>query len=190
MTTLQEQIGENVRAHRERVGLTQAEMGRRMGEAMAGKGWTRQAVSQIESGARQLTASELLWLAAVLSVTVPQLYESDRAVTLPSGRTMGPEVLDALTAASNADRDRHLRLRAPLRGLRRAQQLLNQHGMLQAVELARLEAIAAGAPDPQPDGSAFQVNAFRLADRLERESREAGTTELPPVELDEREGQS
>lgn len=58
--TVEREIGKRIRAWREANDLTQAEVGVRLGEQFNGKPWTRQAVSNAESGGRSFTAVETL----------------------------------------------------------------------------------------------------------------------------------
>jgi transcriptional regulator with XRE-family HTH domain len=66
MTTTAIDIGRRVREARERAGVSQAEIGRRMG-------WARQTVSQIELGVRSVLAQELDDLARALDAEVDEL---------------------------------------------------------------------------------------------------------------------
>lgn len=69
-------VGDRIRAAREAAGISQLELGSRLGRAQS-------AISYWESGARQINASELLVVAAVLAVPP--------AVLLPIGsRRAGP----------------------------------------------------------------------------------------------------
>lgn len=143
MTTLQEHIGGNVKALR---GNTSP---RELGAALAlwlGKPWTRQAVWEAENGKRAFTAAELLALAAVLDVTLPQLFECTDNVQLPSGKTMPPEVIDALVSGTNNDRDHTLRLLGSARALKRARSELTRFVLGLSEEVSELERTAHGAP--------------------------------------------
>lgn len=62
-------VGRRVRWARQERGLTQAALGRRIGELL-GNAWFPQAVSEAEHGRRQFTAEELLALAYVLDKPV------------------------------------------------------------------------------------------------------------------------
>ena len=143
MTTLQEHIGGNVKALR---GDTSP---RELGAALAqwlGKPWTRQAVWEAENGKRAFTAAELLALAAVLDVTLPQLFECADNVLLLSGDTMPPAVIDALVSGTNNERDRTLRLLASARALKRADTEVMMFRLGLEEEMREIERIAHGAP--------------------------------------------
>lgn len=145
MRTLEQQIGENVRALRgER---TMKWLGAEL-EPYLGRRWSRQAVWDAERGRRDFKAAELVALADALDVTVPQLLESDQPVTVPSGRAMTTEALDALSAPRDADRDRWLAIQAELRGLRTFREKLSELHAVYSAQLVRLQAAVQGQEPP------------------------------------------
>lgn len=68
-----EVVGQRLRAVREYLGLSQAELGRRLA-AYLGRPWFPQAVSEAEHGRRQFTAEELLALAVLLDKPVSWFF--------------------------------------------------------------------------------------------------------------------
>jgi transcriptional regulator with XRE-family HTH domain len=85
--TVEELVGQNVRERRKRRGMTQEGLGAEL-EQYLGRAWSRQAVSQAESGQRAFPASELLALTLALECTVNHLLNPpglDGSVTLPGG---------------------------------------------------------------------------------------------------------
>ncbi len=102
---------------------------------------------KVEKGQRDFTPADLLALAWVLDVTVPQLFETLEPVSMPAG-TLAPEVVEALTVGVNHERDRLLRLSASARALRQAQVELSVLTGAMGLELSRLQAAVAGAADP------------------------------------------
>lgn len=173
--TVEEVIGANVAVLRG--GETQAALGSALAPFLGGEGWSRQTVWKAERGMRQFTPAELLALAAVLDVTLPQLFESPDPVKLPGG-TLSAEAIDALVAGTNDVRDYHVRLSAAVRGMERVGQDLNRLSLLHAAQLARLDRAIHGAPDPEPpveSAPSFARAAYsadRLAARLEQPREE------------------
>lgn len=145
--TLNEVIGANIRALRERQGVTLEALGVALGPVVGGAGWSRQTVWKAERGLRDFTPVDLLAIAWVLDATVPQLFETVESIAVPGGQ-MSAEVVEGLMRGTNRDRDRNLRLRDSARALQVA------HGDIAAfvgalgVELVRLNAAVAGAPEP------------------------------------------
>lgn len=68
-----EVAADNMRAWRLKRGLSQDELGRRM--RALGTAWSQAAVSQVEQHGRDLTIEEVLRLALVLEVTIPDLLD-------------------------------------------------------------------------------------------------------------------
>ena len=62
-------VGQRIRQHRKRLGLTQAELHKRMGSNTAGRSF----LSKIEFDDRNVTASELVSLARIFSITTDEL---------------------------------------------------------------------------------------------------------------------
>lgn len=65
-STLAAALARAIRAERNRVGMTQEELGERLG-------WSRQTVTKIELGERQVAAHELVELCTVLDVGLMDL---------------------------------------------------------------------------------------------------------------------
>lgn len=70
---IEEVIGRNLLRIRERRNLSQSDLGQAI-EQHLGKPWSRQAVSAAEKGRRSFTAADLMALARVLDVTMPEFF--------------------------------------------------------------------------------------------------------------------
>jgi transcriptional regulator with XRE-family HTH domain len=95
---VEELVGQRIRAQRERLGLTQDQLGRRLGDKL-GRSWSRQAVSAAEKGDRAFTAAELLAIAFTLQVSVGHLLVPPAGVNeveMPNGATLSRD--DLVTA--------------------------------------------------------------------------------------------
>lgn len=75
--SLSETIGSAVRSHRERRGMSQAELARRMKNQ--GYSWYPATVARTETGERPLRLDEALSLAGILGVTIQALYTAPTA---------------------------------------------------------------------------------------------------------------
>jgi transcriptional regulator with XRE-family HTH domain len=69
---IEEIVGDRVRARRDELGWTQAELGERVGQHL-GATWSRQSVSAAEKGKRAFPVAELVAFAHVLDVTISYL---------------------------------------------------------------------------------------------------------------------
>ena len=90
-------VGRRIRAERERLGLTQGELGEKLGEKL-GRSWPRQAVSAAEQGNRAFTAAELLAIAFTLDMSVGGMLMPPAGVDvveLPNGTSFSREELVA-----------------------------------------------------------------------------------------------
>lgn len=85
MRTIEELVGQNLKAVRERKGLSQAELGRKL-KPFLGKAWSRPAVSIAESGGRSFVVAELAALALALETSVLRLLgpTEDERIKLPA----------------------------------------------------------------------------------------------------------
>ena len=147
-------------------------------EQFTGKAWSRQAVWDAEQGRRAFTAAELLALAGALNVTLPQLLETSESVTMPSGATLPPSSVDALLAGTNRDKDRTMKLRNELRGLRRLHGQIIHLSTVFAVQIARLDRALNGAPDPAEwSGNDALSYLVRMADEQAQKWAEPDTQE-------------
>jgi transcriptional regulator with XRE-family HTH domain len=103
---IEEVVGQRVAELRAPTGMTQAELGQKLGELL-GKPWSRQAVSAAEKGGRAFTAAELLALAYVLEVPVGRLLTPPLgALTVrlgEDGPLVGRRDLLALTSTSGVE---------------------------------------------------------------------------------------
>jgi transcriptional regulator with XRE-family HTH domain len=109
---IEEVIGENVRARREAMQMSQTELGREL-QGHLPKAWERQAVSSAEKGRRAFTAAELLALARVLDCGVVDLLEARSLVQIDvAGPAYSPDSLKGLVApgASGSGTDVESRL--------------------------------------------------------------------------------
>jgi 8-oxo-dGTP diphosphatase len=98
---VEEVVGWQVRERRERLGLTQEQLGRQL-EPYLGRAWSRQAVSAAEKGERSFGAAELVALATVLRATVGDLLRppvQETAVDLGGPDMVPKEMLLAAVAA-------------------------------------------------------------------------------------------
>jgi transcriptional regulator with XRE-family HTH domain len=102
-----EVIGDRVRAAREKAGWTQTELGKRVGQRLGQRGWSRQVVSAAEQGRRAYTAAELLTFADVLGVSVTFLLTPPPDVSTieiaPGVSTDTMAVVDAVTSHKDTD---------------------------------------------------------------------------------------
>jgi transcriptional regulator with XRE-family HTH domain len=84
----EEFVGQKVRKYRQALGVTQDELGRRVGDRL-GKRWPRQVVCNAEKGDRSLGAAEIVALAEALMVDVAALVEPDAGqvwqIEMPGG---------------------------------------------------------------------------------------------------------
>lgn len=92
---IEEVIGRNVLRIRERRSLSQADLGAAVGQHL-GKPWSRQAVSAAEKGRRSFTAADLMALARVLNVSMPEFFllvdwRDSQSVELSDGVVIGAE---------------------------------------------------------------------------------------------------
>jgi transcriptional regulator with XRE-family HTH domain len=71
--TLEQEIGRRIAVLRKRAGMSQEELGVRMG-VVNGRCWPRQTVSLAEKGRRGLAAPEMLALSELLEVPIEQLF--------------------------------------------------------------------------------------------------------------------
>jgi len=171
MATVSQQIGRNLALFRGYAGLSQAEMGRALASAVGGKGWTRQAVWKAERGERPFTAAELLALANVLHVTVPQLFETTEPLTLPSGRYVSELVVDGLT-----------RGRKELGILDELRKDFNVFSLAFTRTLLHLRAALAGAPELNSEEPLYGVEAAAERIREDRATRVARAPRLRDYE--------
>jgi transcriptional regulator with XRE-family HTH domain len=71
--TIHKAVGRNLKRLRERAGLTQVQLAERTKDYVGGEGWSKQVISFIERGERQLDAEDLLIVAAALGAPAWQL---------------------------------------------------------------------------------------------------------------------
>lgn len=90
-------VGLNVSDVRGRMGLSQPELGRLIGEIPGMKPWSRQAVSSAENGQRAFTAADLVALACVLETSPAALLTlrpEAESIDLGGGVPIRREVLE------------------------------------------------------------------------------------------------
>lgn len=149
-----ELVGMNVKAARERRGMTQGQLGLAL-EAFLGKTWTRQAVSIAESGDRAFAAEDLLALAGATGTTVEDLLLPtdpsalrDGVVALPAVDLSYEGLLDiviGLTEDENVEAQAEAGsslLREKVTRLREAHELLAQAVELSDKRLKLIEEMA------------------------------------------------
>jgi transcriptional regulator with XRE-family HTH domain len=73
--TVKETVARNIRTYRQLRGLDQDALARRLNVGVAIP-WRRVTVSEVERGERQVTVTELLWLALALGTTIEQLLDT------------------------------------------------------------------------------------------------------------------
>lgn len=99
---VEEFVGQRIRQRRDELNMSQAELGRRVGDLL-GKPWPRQAVSAAELGKRALGVAELVALASVLEtrasrLLTPPIGESE--ITLPGGAVLDAQRMVEFGASS------------------------------------------------------------------------------------------
>ncbi len=80
MRALREVVGANVKRIRSSAGVTAERLSKEL--KMRGLSWSANRVSELENGTKAVGVAEILMLAHVLSVNVPDLFEGDYVVTL------------------------------------------------------------------------------------------------------------
>lgn len=101
---IEDVIGRWITEGREQTGMTQTQLGNRLGELL-GKPWPRQAISAAEKGRRAFPAAELVAFAVALGCNVENLLEPPidvQEVTLLDGPPLASNRLRAV-AATNTD---------------------------------------------------------------------------------------
>jgi transcriptional regulator with XRE-family HTH domain len=92
-------IGQKIKRAREAEGLTQPELGERLGESLS-KSWSRQAVFLAEKGDRSFAAEELYALAIALNRPIHYFLlpdpEDGSEINLPRRQLEGPELEDVV----------------------------------------------------------------------------------------------
>jgi transcriptional regulator with XRE-family HTH domain len=95
--TVEQIVGDRIRRGREQLGLTQKQLGVRLGDYLE-KPWKTQAVYEAEKGQRAFRAVELVAFADIFEVGVGWLVDSfPESIELPSGKTIGGEKAMSLT---------------------------------------------------------------------------------------------
>jgi transcriptional regulator with XRE-family HTH domain len=120
LVRLEEVIGANIAERRSFMELSQTELGEALGQYLE-KPWSRQAVHTAEKGRRAFTAAELIALALVLEVELPELLAPpmkarDEEVELPRGSVnarelsgiVSPETPEAWERRANMEMVAHI----------------------------------------------------------------------------------
>lgn len=172
--TVAQVVGANVAYFRDLTGKTQSQMGRELAPLIGGQGWSRQAVWKAERGERPFTAAELVALAYVLEVTVPQLFEADpdEPVALSSGHSLIAGAMDALMRGTTPAADRDLRLLASVRRLLRARARLSTVSLGIGAEIVELNAAVQGLPPQTEDRAETQTLMQRIGLAIAAHERE------------------
>ncbi len=148
MASIEESIGANIEALRTSMGISQAELGRRL-DYYLGNPWSRQAVSAAARGGRAFTAMELIALAAELGSTLPQLLQAAESIDLPSGNSMKPEALAAVLAGDDDNSQMRLRVLQALNILERSHRDIASRASAQALVIANARAALGGDDQAQ-----------------------------------------
>lgn len=82
--TMEEVVGVNLTRYREREGISQAQLGRRIGSG-AGRQWSRQAVSLAESGKRTFGVTDLVTICQGTGLTMADLLTIPDKVNVDLG---------------------------------------------------------------------------------------------------------
>src|SRR5688572_24763922 len=77
MTTLEERVARRVRARRDELGISQADLA--VIALVAGAPWTQPKIAAVETGRRQLALGEALLLANILGIGLDELLAGDDA---------------------------------------------------------------------------------------------------------------
>lgn len=103
----EEMVGRRVAEIRERLGMTQQQLGEDL-EPLLGKSWPRQTVSSAEKGKRAFTAAELIALAIVLKTQANRLLIAPiemEELEMPGGLFVGRDTLSAVLGYRGGDVD-------------------------------------------------------------------------------------
>jgi transcriptional regulator with XRE-family HTH domain len=101
----EEMVGRRVAEIRERLGMTQQQLGEALGPLL-GKPWPRQTVSSAEKGKRSFTAAELVALAIVLRTQANRLLLAPmelEQLEMPGGEFVGRNALSAVLGYRGGD---------------------------------------------------------------------------------------
>lgn len=103
MKTIEQLVGENMKAARERADLSQEELGQRL-KPLLGKAWSRHAVSIAEGGGRSFVVAELAALALVLETSILRLLgpSEDERVKFPGKGIARAQMFDVLFGPAGA----------------------------------------------------------------------------------------
>lgn len=160
--SIEESIGSNMEALRKNLGISQAELGRRLASYL-GNPWSRQAVSAAVRGGRAFTAVELIAIAAELNTTIPQLLQSSESIELPGARIMKPEHLAAVLVYDNDSLEARLRLLQALTILERSYKDISNRAAAQSLVIASAKAAVGSQEDAQllsPDEDSVYMSAY------------------------------
>jgi 8-oxo-dGTP diphosphatase len=103
---IEQAVGSRVRERRDALGLSQAQLGERLGDLL-GRPWPRQAVSSAEKGERSFGVAELVAFAAALDTTVNDLIKppgSEESVAL-GGAALPLRALRAVLTTTGRERE-------------------------------------------------------------------------------------
>lgn len=143
---IEEIIGSRIATAREQNGITQGELGKRVGEWL-GQDWSRQAVWAAEKGKRSFTAVELITLASALNVAPDYLLTPPvkvREIHMPSGVIVSREDFNTRTLPSSESgeifQDMEETLSSVLAGVEALESVKEDIGTL-AVQIAEARAL-------------------------------------------------
>lgn len=168
-------IGRQIRAIREGQGMTQEDLGLRLGNLLA-RPWPRQAVSGAERGERAFTGAELLAIAHVLQTWIGALLMPPievEQVEMPSGAALAradvertafdPETRNVLPDAIEAVRKAAVRLNEGIaRGVIELRELRDVY---ESLTINRTVPADAWAEDPDGSGEPVDVCQSQLTGR-------------------------
>lgn len=141
---IEQVIGTRIATAREQSGITQGELGKRVGEWL-GQDWTRQAIWAAEKGKRSFTAAELITFSYALNVAPDFLLTPPvevREVHLPSGAVISRHEFNNHTLPSKESSEVFQDMETTLSDLHeRAQQMIDDIGTL-AINVAEARALA------------------------------------------------
>jgi transcriptional regulator with XRE-family HTH domain len=123
---VEEIVGQRIRERREQLELSQAQLGKLIGEHL-GRDWPRQAVSAAERGQRAFTVAEMVTLAYVLGVSIGQLLTppvgTEKIEVAPGVQAERDVLMMALVPAMAADKPQEQLQEVFTRLLRHVRQL-------------------------------------------------------------------
>lgn len=157
----EEMVGGRVKEIRERLGMTQQQLGEELGPLL-GRPWPRQTVSAAENGKRSFTAAELVALAIVLRTQANRLLLAPmelEELEMPGGAYVGRNAVSAVLGYRGGDVNERFHAIAAtgqaVNAIRQTAQLVSKRAEEDQQQLAELRALyekLAEREFPEPDG--------------------------------------